>query len=222
MKYAVYSITALILIGGLLFNESLMGGKLAFSASITGFLDGFKGNSLEAKIAKLEQENEALRVELFNQNLAKPDTFKVYSIYPFNNIKEIAIAGGEAAGQKPGGIVTYNKNILVGKVRETEKNHSVVETIFDPNFKAEVRVGESQADALFTGGHILKLSLLAKNADIKVGDLVVTAAKGYPYGLGVGRVREIINNLGKPLKEAIVQPIIQLEDLRDVSVSIPN
>ena len=220
MKYFIYSIILIILVTGFLFSGSfLYKPKFELSANMTALFDFLGGNSaLKTKIRELEIENENLKVEKFNNDLALPDTVKVYSVYPFNNIKEIAIADGKEGEQKVGQIITYGKNILVGKIKEVFRNHSVVTTIFDPNLKIEVRVGENEADGLFTGGNVLKLSLLSKKADIKEGDIVVTAAKGYPYGLEIGRVKEIRENLSSPLKEAILMPIIQLEDLRNVSV----
>lgn len=220
MKYAIYIFITLILLGGLFFSESYAGEpKLALSANITGFFDFLGGDkALKARIAELEKENENLKIRIFNNNLAESDTVKVYSIYPFNNVKEIAIAGGSGASQEKGQIVTYGTNILLGKIKVSFKDYSIVETIFDPSFKTEVRVGESEADGLLTGGNVLKLSLLSKKADIKLGDIVITAAKGYPYGLEVGRIKEIKDNLGNPLKDAVLEPIIQLEDLRNVTV----
>ncbi len=220
MKYIIYGIITIILGVSFVFSGTLLDkSKFELSASVTGFIDFLGGNkALKARVAELEKENEDLKVQIFNDNLLPSDTVKVYSIYPFNNVKEIAIAGGETALQAKDQVVTYGKNILVGKIQAVFEDHSVVETIFDPTFKVEVRVGESEADGLFTGGNILRLSLLSKKANIKVGDMVVTAAKGYPYGLEVGKVKEIKDNLGNPLKEAIVEPVIQLEDLRNVSI----
>src|SRR3989338_6690931 len=97
MKRFIYLILIIFLVVGFLFTESFLDKpKFALSASITNFFDYLKGNSeLKARIQELEKENENLQVEIFNGKVSSPDTFKVYSVYPFNNIKEIVIAGGE-------------------------------------------------------------------------------------------------------------------------------
>src|SRR3989338_7613565 len=102
MKYFIYSILIIFLGAGFLFSESFLDkSKFELSASMTGAFDYFKGNSdLKARIQELEKENENLRVEVFNDKVSLPDTVKVYSVYPFNNIKEIIIAGGEVIVQK--------------------------------------------------------------------------------------------------------------------------
>lgn len=219
MKYLAYIFLILAMGVAMLFGGRFAVTKFEASAGISSFIDYIYGESdLRARIAELEKENENLKAQILINKLEEPKAFKVYSIYPFNNLKSIAIAGGGADGVKEGSIVTYGRNIIIGKVSRVFDNYSIVDTVFDPGWKMEVRVGEGQTDGLFTGGGKMVLSYVAKKADIKSGDIVFTAGLGFPYGLEVGKIKEVADNPTSPLKEAIIDPAMRLNELRNVSI----
>ena len=219
-KYLVYSISVIFLVTGIsLVEPSLNETKLGLIANITGFFDFIKGGkALRTRIQELEKENENLRMQIFKDSIIEPRAIKVYSTYPLNNSRTIAIAAGETDGIKEGDIITYGKNILIGKVEKVFKKYSIVNTIFDPAWKMEVRVGVNEVDGLFTGGNRMTISLVSNKAQISKDDIVFTSGFGFPYGIEVGRVKKIEEKTTAPLKEAILEPVIQLEDLRNVSV----
>lgn len=171
----------------------------------------------------LKQKNQKLEVELLNLKCgnkkisdAKTVEAKVFSVYPFSNRSEISLNIGEAEGVTPGKAVVMN-GFLVGKVKEVKKDMSVVTTIFDSGFKVPVRVGEKEVDALYVGGLDPKLNLIDGNEGVSAGDLVISACSDFPYGLGIGRAVRLKDGV---MKEAAVDPLFDMKDLRNVSVVI--
>lgn len=190
--------------------------------NFTSFLNGLPGDLsktgyLEGRITELEKENKNLKFQLLSDKLKRAGTVKVYSAYPFGNRGEIAIAAGNS-DVKAGDVITYGTNVLVGKVAKVFESHSVVTTIFNPSWRAPVRIGEHEVDALMQGGNELTITLIPQDAEIQEGELVTTAGVDLPYGLGIGVVRNIKSAPGDAFREAILEPGFQLKQLKDVTI----
>jgi len=193
--------------------------KLSLSnglASVTSNINPF--SSLENQIKDLEAENLNLRARLLEQEVSSEDQIKVFSTYPFNNRSEIAIDGGRNIGIEVKDVVVTNGNILVGIIKSVSKSTSIVTTIFDPTFETPVRLGSSQIDALAVGGNILKVDLIPKDTEVKVGDLVVSADKDLPYGLTLGTINSIDEGKEDVFKSADISPGFEIKSLRNVSI----
>lgn len=173
---------------------------------------------LKAQIAELEQENADLKAQIFDQGIMPTSTVKVYSSYPFNNSQYIVLAAGSKEGVSVGDVVTYGKNILVGKIQSVSLNESIAESIFNPNWEMSVRIGSQQVNSLFRGGIELDVTLIPKNTPVNIGDTVVTASQGFPYGLEVGTIQSVTDDVGTPYKHAVLTAPFKLQDLRDVSI----
>jgi rod shape-determining protein MreC len=67
---------------------------------------------------------------------------------------------------------------------------------------------------------LIKITLIQPDADIKVDDWVFTNGKGgsYPANLLIGRITRVSSQDGQPEKEAVVQPIADLNHLQEVLV----
>jgi len=219
MKKSLYMGILIALVAVFVYSRPVIDAKF-FGASLVGGFAGYfsNDNELRNRIAELEKENEDLKVQIFNQNIAIENSVKVYSSYPFNGKKDIVIAAGTDKGVKKDNVITSGKNVLVGKVKEVLDSSSVVNTIFDPDWEIAVRIGEKQVDALFHGGNELKVGLIPSDADISVGQMVMTSGSGLPYGLEIGKIKEIKTFAGNPFKEAVVEPKIRLSELKDVEI----
>ncbi len=202
----------------------------------------FEPKRQEEIINILSQKNKELEAEIFRLQIKLPERkidyqrAKVYSNYPFSNKSEIVIDIGSLSGIKEGSAVTADGKNLIGKVKKVYNNISVVQTIFSPDFKIPVRIGLREIDALYTGGLSPRLSLIASPMldiseprsaianpeldiiSIQVGEYVVSASKDFPYGLVLGKIREITAK-GR-FKEATLEPIYEIKDLRNVYVAI--
>jgi len=207
-------LSALIIYSGPLFDK-----KLAVSSATNRLVSLIVRGSggLQTRIESLEDENRYLR-ELLGKNTDGTDSIKVYSSYPFNSKGEIAIAAGENLGLVPGDTIVIGGNILVGRVRSVFKSSSIVTTIFDPSWEVQVRIGESEVNALMQGGNELRLTLIPSDGYIEEGDLVVSAGERLPYGLEVGFVGRTSSMPGDVFQEAIIEPSLQIKNLRDVTL----
>lgn len=207
-------LVVLIVYSGPLFEK-----KLIASASISQFFGLISSDlsGLGERIVILEEENQYLR-DLLNERYQENKNIKVYSSYPFNSRVEIAIAAGEDNGVRVGDAIVYGGNILVGRVKNVFDKSSIVTTIFDPSWEIQVRIGETEIDALMRGGNELLLTLISAEAHIEDGDLVIVASRDLPYGLEVGFVRSVDNVPGEVFQEAVLEPNLQLKKLRDVTV----
>lgn len=175
----------------LLFNNNLVFVRDLFTSSL----------NYKNEIEKLTLENDSLKTELYiAENLSgkeinegKWEYFlaKVFSSYPFNDQNLISIANGEISGIKKDQIVAAAPGILLGQIINVNKNIALVRTIFDREFIAAVKIGDSKIDALLKGGVPPTLEMIEKNMDIKNGEIVYSADQNYPYGFKLGEVQLI-------------------------------
>lgn len=181
----------------------------------------------------LRQENEDLRAQI--QRYSIPDfspsgtlpggkylRARVFSTYPFNIKNQITVDAGGEQGVKNSMAVLIGENILVGKIREARTNVSLVETIFDPHFELPVRISEKEIDSLLQGGSEPKLILIEKTKLVRVGDFVYSAGSGMPYGLKIGEVAEIKENIAGLFKEVTIKAPFNVSELREVNILVSD
>lgn len=150
----------------------------------------------ENSAADLMAQNEALKAQLAElqsvaaQLPAAPSDYLraiVYSRYPMNFKNEILVNAGSGSGVQAGKAVVF-KSIFIGTVEKTFSDSALVQTVFDSGFKTPVRVGQKGYDALFMGGASPRAVSIKKDAALASGDIVYTAASGFPYGMPVAVV----------------------------------
>lgn len=213
----VIVILAVLFLGG---GQLMMESKSLVTAAIGSVVA--PSASSTNQITALEQENASLRVQLFDESTYSPtntvEVYSVYSDYPLNTRQEITVAAGSDQGVQQGDVVTWGSDVFIGKVVTVMKDSSIVSTLFDPSWQMAVRVGTSQTDGLLEGGNSPVVTLIPQNADINVGDMVVTAQTGLPYGLEVGVVSSISNTPNSVFRQATLQTEVNITDLRNVTV----
>lgn len=192
------------------------GQGLALIHTSIGFFTPY--TDLRERIKTLETENNDLKNRIFNESMRSGASAKVYSSYPFNQRCDIVIDEGSAEGILMGAYVTYGETALIGRVKEVREHTSVVETVFGSEWEMSVRIGEKEIDGLFHGGNTLIVDLIPKEAEVKEGDIIVTASSEFPYGLEVGHVGSIEEMLGEPFKKVTVIPPVRLGELRNVEI----
>ena len=74
------------------------------------------------------------------------------------------------------------------------------------------------------GGDYLTLSYLPKDADVKVGDIVISSGMGQviPKGLVIGRVAKIMHNRVLGSTAALVRPSTRFDQIEQVFVAKPG
>lgn len=164
-----------------------------------------------SELEMLRRENQALR-QIVNSPLfyEVPTAVKIARILgnsPSKPKEILYIDLGKNGEVSKDDLAALPVKTLVGKVREVFDESAVVETVFNPEMKIAVRVGDVWAEGLFLGGGKAKVSFIAKDAAVNVGDAVVTSGKdgNVPAGFLVGKVKEVISRPAEPFKEVLVE-----------------
>ena len=175
-------------------------------------------------IQQLEIKKRDLEAEIFNLEIRNRETgrnfisAKVYSLYPFSNRAELIINAGARDGVKVNQAVTVGGKTLIGRIKNVYQNISVVQTVFDSDFQIPIRIGEAEVDSLFVGGLTPKATLIEEPELIEADDFVVSSHREFPYGLVIGRIKEII--IDELKSGAKIKPAYELKKIRNVLVVI--
>ena len=138
---------------------------------------------------------------------------------------ELTLNRGSASGIAAGMPVVTGSG-LVGVVVEVGLNHCRVMTLLDTSVSVGAVTTRATENGLCEGdyarlheGHAT-LKNLPEEADVEVGDIVVTSGRGsvYPYGIPIGRVTEVTANAFVRTTEAAVQPFSDFSDLTQVMI----
>jgi rod shape-determining protein MreC len=112
-------------------------------------------------------------------------------------------------------------NAVMGQVVQVNPLSSTVLLITDSSHGLPVQINRNGLRTVARGtGFVNRLELphLPKNADVQVGDLLVTSGLGghFPPGYPVARVVEVGQEPGKPFATVIAEPTARLDRSREV------
>ena len=157
-----------------------------------------------------------IQAEIQNKYLKNLLEFKEESLYELKTAKVINLGSGPIfssitidLGTDDG--ITKNlpiitSNGVVGKTILVNKNTTLVQTVNDVNFRISVKILPSESTGImrFLNNNLFEIREIQKNANISIGNKVVTSgfSKIYPEGLNVGEITEIINTRGSFQKVA--------------------
>ena len=118
-------------------------------------------------------------------------------------------------------------NGVMGKLVHISTMNSTAMLITDPNHALPVQLLRNglRAIAVGTGSKgLLELSHLPNNADIVVGDLLVTSGLGciFPVGYPAARVVEVDINPSLPFARVLAEPVAGLDRSREVLLIWPS
>ncbi|MCS6950509.1 MAG: rod shape-determining protein MreC [bacterium] len=172
---------------------------------------------------ELRQENERLRRLLaFSQTQRKPPLVaRVLAIQPSAYFHTLIVGAGQARGVRPRMVAVTDRG-LVGVVYLTTRYTAHVLLITDPNASVGARVQRAESRAVGVcrgrGEEDLLLTFLAKDADVRPGDVVVTSGLGgvYPAGIPIGTVEEVMEQRQAGMREARVRPFVDAMRLEEV------
>jgi len=174
------------------------------------------------KLDALAAENMRLRA-LLDSSINVSDKVLIAELLsvdmkPFT--QQVVISKGAHNDVYPGQPILDASGIL-GQVVHTSPFNSTAMLITDPSHALPVQVNRSgqRAIAMGTGEtNRLELPHLPNNADIEVGDLLVTSGLGgrFPPGYPAARVTVVTRNPGQPFAEVQAVPTGKLESAREV------
>lgn len=214
---------------------------------VSGFLKYFSSKEkLQAEIEKLKKENADLKQQVIknesgyieNEQLRKLlnlksgntefelETAEVIARSPSNWYNVLTIDKGVADGVALNQPVVSSGNVLIGRISEVGTTWSKITLLTDPDHAAGTQVlrsgeyGICEGDSALTAEGSCKLSFVSKNANIIVGDTVVTSGLGgiYPKGLVVGKIQKIRPDIQGISQYAVVKPEADFKNLKAVFV----
>ncbi|MFA6170963.1 MAG: rod shape-determining protein MreC [Patescibacteria group bacterium] len=182
-----------------------------------------------AKLKTLEDENESLRkyLSFFENNKYQYVMAAIIGQGELSDLGQgITINKGSVDGLSAGLAVMNSQGIIVGKVAEVKDRVSrlVLTTNGQCKFAAAIQnanktVGITQGDL----GLTIKMDYIPQTESIKSGDIIVTSGleKGIPRGLVIGRISEVKQKSNELWQTAVIEPVINLNELVIVSVLLP-
>ncbi len=203
-------------------------------------------DNLNAEIKRLENENAELKKQISENEASKLEneqlrkllnlksnntefelkTAQVIARDPSNWYDTLTIDKGASDGIALNQPVISAGNTLVGRISEVGTTWSKVTLLTDPEHAAgsqvlrsgEYGICEGDGDISSNGG--CKLSFVSKNANIIVGDTVITSGLGgvYPKGLIIGKIQKIRPDIQGISQYAVVSPEADLKNLQAVFV----
>lgn len=132
---------------------------------------------------------------------------------------------GSNDGVKENFPAIVDQGFLAGKIIKVEKNISYLNIILD-NQSAIAAVTENGAEGIAKGEHQLSLTLdfILPSKKVSKDELVITSGLEslIPKGLIIGKVREIKFEPGDLFQKAILEPLIDFDNLQIMSILIPQ
>ena len=111
---------------------------------------------------------------------------------------------------------------VVGKIIEVGKTTAKAILLSDPNFSVAAVVERTRENGLLTGTlqGICRLQYLTENADVKVGDRVITSklSSSFPDGLIIGTIVDVQASQNTHTVECLVEPAVDLSTLEEVVI----
>ena len=205
---------------------------------------------LQSEIDSLRAENESLRSELVDAEILADEQAWLYHYlsvkeehgdYALCAASVISSSSASGEGGSYATELTLNKGTssgvkagmpvitplgLVGVVVEAGLHHCRVSTLLDTSVSVGAVTTRATENGLCEGDHAqlhnghATLRGLSEEADVEIGDLVVTSGRGsvYPYGIPIGRVVSISANAFSRTTEATVKPLTDFTDLSQVVI----
>lgn len=171
----------------------------------------------------LEAENKRLRDLLKSSRNLVGDELRIAELVEVDldpSRHQVLIDKGRTSGVFVGQAV-LDANAVMGQVIEVAPFSATVLLITDATHSLPVQVIRNGLRAVAAGnglGHRLALPHLPNNADIVVGDQLVTSGLGgrFPPGYPVARVVEVTRESGKPFATVVAEPNARLDRSREV------
>lgn len=185
-----------------------------------------------AKLKILEEENGILKRALEYKKGIEQEIIFAEVIGRDRQTKTLIIDKGSISGLKSGLPVVSGSGILVGKILNVREKVSSILLITDDRFKVSGAVYGSADSAkslnnappagIVEGekGLSLKMTLIPRTTEIKINDLVLTAAAELemPKGLIIGTVEKVISETRDPFKTAWIKSLTNLNNINFVMI----
>lgn len=175
-----------------------------------------------ADFQRIKEENDFLRNSL-DLGIEKDFDLMMGRIISKDILSDsLLINIGSNSGVKKGFPVIISGKVLLGKVVDVYPSYSRVVLITQKNNLIDVEIPDSKIFALSKGLGSLNLSLdmVARDKELKEGNLVVTSAMGgnYPAGLLMGKVKNLKKIDNEAYQTADIEKVFDLNTINNVFV----
>jgi len=185
-----------------------------------------------AKFKMLDQENRILRQHL--KFLAKGEPrYILGNIISRGSLENpnatgntVTIDKGVKDGLSLGLAVVSSQGIIVGKIIAVKNNLAKVYLTTNPACKLAATIqNQDKTSGIVQGelGLTVRMEFIPQTEEIKAGDTVVTSGleQNIPRGLVIGQVSQVIKESNKLWQSAVIEPLVDLEELVIVSILLP-
>ena len=186
--------------------------------------------NVELKI--LEQENQILRQHL--KFLTKYEKRYVLGNIIFRGSLDnptaasqtIIINKGAKDGLLPGLAVVSSRGVIIGKIIKVKNNLAEVYLTTNPSCKLAAAIqNQDETSGIVQGelGLTVRMEFIPQTEEIKAGGTVVTSGleQNIPRGLVIGKVTQVIKESNELWQSAVIEPLVDLDELIIVSVLLP-
>ncbi len=182
-----------------------------------------------ARLLSLSRENEELRALLKIPDLPGGASVivPVVSSDTSSLSRRLTLGVGAAQGVTLRDVV-YSAQGVVGQVTRVGEMTSVVTLLIDREGALGARVGRSGAQGvvLGDGSRIARLDYLPYDADVRIGDMVLSSGVAreqgavFPAGLVIGRITSVEKNRITSQQSAQIEPAVPFESLSVVKLRL--
>lgn len=181
-----------------------------------------------AALYEAAQENVRLRAAL---DLRKSTDFEMVAAEVISRNQSswfdtAAINRGRRSGIRKGWAVITSGKWLIGQILDADEFSARMVALTDSNSAVGAMVQRSRCNGMLQGqgGDYLTLSYLPKDADVKIGDTIISSGMGQvvPKGLIIGRVVKVVHNKVLGSTTALVRPSIRFDQIEQVFVAKPG
>ncbi len=186
-----------------------------------------ENTELKTQIIQLEQQLSEAQVYYALLNFTRSHTENQYVAStvigrdPVPFLRYLLIDRGSDAGLRHGMPVVTQQG-LVGRIDAVTAGAARVQLITDSGSAVNVKIQNSNVDALLVGSVTGEVTLeeVPQDVDLKPGDLILTSGLGgnYPAGIVVGQVLTVRKIETDLFQTASVQPAVDLSNLAAVLV----
>lgn len=176
----------------------------------------------------LEAENRHIR-ELLSSSALVPDRVLIAEIISLNQDpyrNQIVLNKGSRDGVYPGQALIDAHGVL-GQIVSVDRTRATALLVTDPDHGIPVQILRTGMQTIAVGSgntQGLRMPFLASNADVKVGDQLVSSSLGgrFPAGYPVGSIYELRHVAGEHFMEALVAPAAHPNQSRQVLLVFGN
>lgn len=169
--------------------------------------------SLQAKNATLQDENNTLRAQLGVSQEIKTKMVMALITSEDTTLDSITINKGSNEGVAVNNVAIY-KNILCGKVIDVSNESAKILLVASINSNIPVKVEGSSVDGILAGSlqYGLIMNDILPDETVSIGSTIVTSGLGgiFPSGLLIGNVSSVQSVSSQPFKNAVIKSALDL------------